>query len=429
MRRGRRAARAHPVRRRIAAAIKVSRPWTCATAALHEHLRLARAAVPVGIRGARIARRALVVLGAAVESRSTFDSRGSAREILGDLGITASDRAARETVRILSGLGVIVDASAGHNTPSRIRLRAALLAAVDRAGLAPITPQVFDASAGLLGDPEQLCFPWTGSCRIRDPRADSLGVRPYIERARAEALEIRTMSSWLWSVPNRPRLRQAACLLLDFGAPTGVHGGALARALLEAAGQPSGHRAVEAVARALASLQRLGLLRLDRHGAVAPDADPHPDLVALGIDLPADARPCSKAMQAHLARLGVVRPDLLGHVEACALQRALRARRRSPDPLAAEQLTLPELRVAAGHPPVATPAYVANMAAVSRSYTACTVLAEHQRMDHAQLGALVRARRESPCPAARPGGHDAAPHDQTRPHPHQHHDRARQPPP
>jgi hypothetical protein len=76
-----------------------------------------------------------------------------------------------------------------------------------------------------------------------------------------------------------------------------------------------GDRTCAAVARAIGWLRDHGHLET-RAGDVVPAAETHPDVVLMGVDAPAETRAASGRMQAYLHRLGVHRPDLLGHAEA-----------------------------------------------------------------------------------------------------------------
>lgn len=312
------APRAHPIRHRIAGGILLAKPWTVATAAILAHLRRLHRQIRRD-RGAATARRVINALIHRIVARIPVDLRGSPTYLLVQLGIEVSDRAAREAVRILASLSVIVRLGAEHST-SRIRLLAAHRAAVARAEVGRITPAIFAPDAELLGrDPVQLWLPLVNQPRIEGSAADSNRPDAVEERAHTGSLELPMLSAWLRSLPQRPRIQQAAQLLARVGdrvapglQPCSI---AHARSLLLAAGDASDHRTCAAVARALGWLRDHGHLET-RAGDVVPAAETHPDVVLMGVDAPAETRAASGRMQAYLHRLGVHRPDLLGHAEA-----------------------------------------------------------------------------------------------------------------
>ena len=238
-RRARRHPRAHPVRHRIAGGILLDKPWEVATGTILAHLRGLHRRIR-RTRGSATARRVISALIHRIITQIPVDLRGLPVQLLAQLGIKVSDRAAREAVRILARLTVIVRLGSDH-TPSRIRLLAAHRAAVARAEVGRITPAIFAPDAELLGrDPVQLWLPLENRPRIEASGADSNRPGPVDERAPGGSLEPPALSAWLRSLPRRPRIQQAAQLLARVGdrvapglAPCSV---AHARSLLLAGG-------------------------------------------------------------------------------------------------------------------------------------------------------------------------------------------------
>ncbi len=271
--------RPHPIRHRIAGGILISKPWSCATAAILAHLRRIHGRCRQK-RGSATARRLLRALIRLIEAKIPVDLRGSPVQLLDQLGIEASPRAAREAVRILARATVIVRLGADH-TPSRIRLLAAHRAAVARAEQSRITPAIFAPDAELLGrEPVQLWLITANGQRMAGSDADS-DSPPAKMNARTEDLpEHQTLSSWIRSLPPGRWIRLAADLLARLGDLVG-HAPQLttahARALLLADGRPAGARDVAALLRGLCWLAGHDHLEI-RDGDLLPKATRHPDL-------------------------------------------------------------------------------------------------------------------------------------------------------
>lgn len=309
--------RPHPIRRIVAGGILLAKPWQVATGTILAHLRGLHRRIR-RTRGSATARRVISALIHRIVSRVPVDLRGSPLQLLAQLGIEVSDRAAREAVRVLARLSVIVRLGSDH-TPSRIRLLAAHRAAVARAETARITPAIFAPDAELLGrEPEQLWLRTANGQRMAGCGADSDSPAA-IRNARPEDSQNHdTLSSWIRSLPAGRWIRLAADLLARRGDRVGhaLHlTTAHARALLLADGRPAGYRDTASLLRALNWLAARGDLEI-RDGDLLPKARRHPDLEALNIDAPPSAEQASKAMQAHLDRCGVHRSDLLGREEA-----------------------------------------------------------------------------------------------------------------
>lgn len=309
--------RPHPIRRVVAGGILIAKPWACATAAILAHLRglLRQIRRARGSATARAAVRAMIRL---VLAHAVVDLRGLPQQLLAQLGIQAGDRAAREAVRILANCSVIVRLGSDP-TPSRIRLLAAHRAAVARAETGRITRAIFAPDAELFGrEPVQLWRRTANGQRMAWCGADSDSPAA-IRNARTQDVQNHaTLSSWIRSLPAGRWIRLAADLLARRGDRVG-HAAHLttahARALLLADDRPAGARDVAALLRGLCWLAGHGHLEI-RDGDLLPKARRHPDLEVMGIDAPPSAEQASKAMQAHLDRLGVHRPDLLGREEA-----------------------------------------------------------------------------------------------------------------
>ena len=333
--------RPHPIRRVVAGGILLAKPWTVATAAILAHLRGLHRRIR-RTRGSATARRVISALIHRIVARIPVDLRGSPLYLLAQLGIEVSERAAREAVRILARLTVIVRLGSDH-TPSRIRLLAAHRAAVARAETGRITPAIFAPDAELLGrDPVQLWLGTPNWQRMAGFGADS-DSPDAIRNARTQDVQNHdTLSSWIRSLPAGRWIRLAADLLARRGDRVG-HAPHLttahARALLLSDGRPAGYRETASLLRALNWLAARGDLEI-RDGDLLPKARRHPDLEILGVNAAPDARPVSRRMQAHLERSGIGRPDLLGHLEARKVASALWMR-RDPE----TKLGLVELRL------------------------------------------------------------------------------------
>ena len=361
---------------------KLQRPCRCAAGSLWAHLRqIAREIRHGRFRGARGARTALRVL-AALQLRIAGASKdadlvGDAAAILGRLGIQVSDRAARESVRILASLTVIVIAGTRH-IPARIRLASTWNAARGRAEHAEVTPTLYVPGSDLRIRGDQLSLPWPAAPRIREIQRDSSFAGSIDERAPGECLGIRTHHEFLRDLPRTSRIQDAAQLLLDFG-PAPI------RTLLAAAGRRADHRTVAALSRAWAWLKNRG--HLD-----APVV-PHPASVLLGIKTAATADPPAPRVVDCLLRHGVPAPWALGRQQARAVMGALHYRRRLPEGGLAEPLSLAELRKAALGSARAT----RNEAQVLAEMRSQPAGARHLRvirtLDRGSFSALVRNSR------------------------------------
>lgn len=361
-------------------------PWRAAAGALHASLRAAAEQVEDRSRAARTVRAALAAFGARLAARLPVDVRGDAVEVLAAYGIHVSARTAREVVRTLARHTVIVVAGSRH-MHSRIRLASAYRAAVALAETRRITPQVFEPGSSLLGDPVQLSLPFDAAPRVCDPSRDSSSPAYRGTRVPGDnTQDVPTYSVWIRDLPNRPRIRDAAQLLVDHGARVdpALARPAQVRALLAAAGRPADHRTVAALGRAVAWLADRGLLAA---GSLAPAARPHPDLVILGADPRPTADPCSEAMQAHLRRRGVWNPSALGDLEARTVAAALWSR-----PIEGERLTLHELRARAGLPARAVAGYPELVDEIAASTRGRTTLAAGRLEDASALGFWIRWR-------------------------------------
>lgn len=327
----------HRWRREIATAICTHDPMRSAAGALHAHLREV-SGLCCGKRGATVARDICASFAARLASHSIGDFRGPLQDLLADHGISASDRTALAGVRLLASLSSLVEVDPRSG---RVRLRlseqfhravaAARRARIDARWFAPVAvvhPSYTGSFAGF-------------EHRTAEKPATSESASVIDARVRGESVFSRTHSELLRELSAGRWVQLAARLLREHpGLCCGPVCSAMSRRLLEVGGVSHGYREVEGLLRGLRYLLREGFLRADSSGSLGLDCARHPDLVILGIDVPADARACSKDGARYLRGLGVVAPEALGRLEATALMRRLWWRRHKHP----ERLTLPEMR-------------------------------------------------------------------------------------
>lgn len=386
--------RPHPRRRRVADGVLAANPMRAAAGALHAHLRQA-AELCRAECGAAAARRLLAAMSGQMAARVPTDVAGSHTDLCRAFGVEVDPRTAREAVRLLSRLSALVEHHpSGSPRPSRIRLRSGFLFATTMASRARVAPRIFAPVAQCGLDGLFLAF-WhrTGPKSAASEAPNSMG--PIDARAGAECSLVNSTALVLRQLPaGRRWIRLAADLLLAHGrhveaAEPGST--AHARALLVASGKSPGFAEVGCLVRGLRWLARHGFVRAPSCCLWELQADEHPDLVILGIDVLADAEACSRETARHLQRRGVVAPWALGRAQAEALRRRLWWRASKDMP------SLPELRMLLGleaHP-VDVGAYAAAVEQERVTYEGQCRIVDAQWADRAAFSRRLSSKEQT----------------------------------